>query len=107
MPAALISFSLEPSQTYALFGFAALVVWGLSERFMPIFRLWEPMAPQREKLSFYWCTPSFNTAVIFSLFDAIKLHWITIGANLSFIGYIGVRFVLAAFPVVERGATAR
>jgi hypothetical protein len=43
----------------------------------------------------------------FSLFDANKLHWTTIVANLSFTGYIGISFVLAAFAVVESPATGR
>jgi hypothetical protein len=66
---------------------------------MHIFRLCQPMAPQSEKLSFYWCTLSFYTAVFFSIFDANKLHWTTIGANLSFIGYIGVPFLIAGVVV--------
>ncbi len=107
MPADLISFNLEPSQTSALFGFAVMVVWGLSDRFMHIFRLCQPMAPHRERQSFYWCMLSFYIVIFFSIFDANKLHWTTIGANLSFIGYIGVPFVLAVFPVEERAATAR
>jgi hypothetical protein len=37
----------------------------------------------------------FYTTVFFSLFDSNKLYWITIGANLSFIGYIGVPFLVA------------
>ncbi len=106
MPAELISFNPELSQISAQFGFAAFVVLGLSGRFIHVFRLWQPKVSQRERLSFYWCTLSFNTAVFFSLFDANKLYWTTIGANLSFIGYIGVPFVLAVFPVVERAGTA-
>ena len=50
------------------------------------------MAPHRERLSFYWCRLSFYTAVFF-IFDVNKLHWGAIGANLSFIGYIGVPFL--------------
>jgi hypothetical protein len=57
------------------------------------------MTPHRERPSFYWFTLSFYTAVFFSLFDANKLHWATIGANLSFIGCIGVPFLVAGVVV--------
>jgi len=50
---------------------------------------------------------AFYAAVFFSLFDTIKLDWTTIGATLSFTGYIGVPFVWAALPVSESPGTAR
>jgi len=65
------------------------------------------MAPHRERLSFYWRTLSFCIAFFFSIFDANKLHWSTIGANFSFIGYIGVPFLVADVVVGEQSLAFR
>ena len=65
------------------------------------------MAPQGERLSFYRCTLSFYIVIFFSIFDANKLHWATIGANLSFIGYIGVPFLVAGVEVGKQSLAFR
>lgn len=94
-----ISFSLEQSQTPALFGVVALIVWSISERLMHIFGLSQPQAPKRERLSYYLCTPSYYGAIIFSLLDALILHWATIPASLSYICYIGVPILIIGIVV--------
>jgi len=73
-----ISFSLVISQTPVLIGFVAFVIWGITERLMHILQLHQPKAPQAERLSLYSCGLSWYGAVIFSLLDAIVLHWTTI-----------------------------
>jgi protein-S-isoprenylcysteine O-methyltransferase Ste14 len=94
-----LTLSLDTSQTPVMIGAVALIVWGLTERLMHIFRLRQPKAPHKERLSSYWCGLSYYGAVLFSVLDAIGFHWTTIPAGLSSVGYIGVPFLAVGIPV--------
>jgi len=99
MPERWISFNLEPLETPVLIGLVAFVFWSLSERLLHIFRLCQPKAPQKEKLSFYWCAFSYYGSVIFSLLDAIGFRLTTISPGLSSVRYVGIPFLVVGIVV--------
>ena len=99
MPERAISFNLDLSQTPVLIGVIALVIWSLTERLLHIFKLRQPQSSRKERLSFYSCTLSWYSAVMFSLLDAIGFHWTTISPSLSSICYAGIPFLVVGIAV--------
>jgi len=99
MPNRWIPLDLVPSETPFLIGFVALVFWGLTERLLHIFRFRQPKSPQKERSSFYWLILSYYGAIVFSLLDAVKLHWTTISRNLSSVCHVGIPFLVVGVVV--------
>jgi protein-S-isoprenylcysteine O-methyltransferase Ste14 len=97
MPPSDVSFRLD--DPVVLVGAGALVLWLLSERLMQLFRLGQPKAQGRERLSWYWFVLSYYGAFLFPLFDATTFHWSTVGPGLGPVRWIGVPLVLAGIAI--------
>jgi protein-S-isoprenylcysteine O-methyltransferase Ste14 len=92
-----ISFRID--EPVVLVGAAAFLLWALSERLMQLFRLRQPKAFNRERLSWYWVALSNYGAVLFSLFDAATYHWSIVSPNLAPARWLGVPLVLAGIGI--------
>jgi len=91
--------NLDASQTPVLIGIVALVVFGLTERLLHVLGLRQSKAREREGPTFYLCVLSWQGTVMFSLIDAVALHWTTIAPGLSSVSYAGVPLVVAGIAV--------
>lgn len=94
-----MSFDVVPLPTPALIGLIALVVLSVAEWGIHLLGLHQPTSPKRERLSFSLCATSWKIAVLYSLFDAIWLHWTTGSAVLAAAGYVGVPFLATGIVV--------
>ena len=94
-----ISLNFDLSHTPAVIGFVALVIFGLSERLLHILKFRQPKSPEKETTSFYFCTLSWLGVVLFSLLDAVNLHWTTVTPSLLAVSYVGVPLVVVGIAV--------
>ena len=90
-----VSSILDPVQRPVLVGVAAFVFLVLAEKSLDVLGFCQPKARKREELSFLVVILPWYGAVVFSLFDAMTLHWTTVGPGLSLARYLGVPFLVA------------
>jgi protein-S-isoprenylcysteine O-methyltransferase Ste14 len=93
------STSVVPLETAVLIGVVALVTLILAEGLLHAIGLHQPKSFQRERLSFYLVTLSWRLTVVFSLLDAIALHWTIVRPGLSSVRYVGIPFLVAGIVV--------
>ncbi len=89
-----ISSILDPLHRPVLAGVAAFVFLAVTEKTLNALGFCQPKANKREELSFCLVILPWYGAVVFSLFDAIGLHWTTVGPDLSTARYLGVPFLV-------------
>jgi len=92
-----MSFRID--EPVVLVGAIAFVLWALSERLMQLFRLRQPEAENRERISWYWLALSYYGAFVFPLLDAAAYHWSTVGPDLAPARWVGVPLVLAGICI--------